>query len=276
MVFIGSGGDIEGQVNPTLMVHEGETVQITLINGEGAEHDIVLDDFAARSNRVVRAGRQQHAGLQRRQGGRVRLLLLRAGPPGGGHGGAHPGDAGCALRDGGHGARDHPRPGGPAGAAGARAAARGEGRSLDAGARGRARYQDQLPVLDLQRPRARPLRARAGGRHGGGAPHQPGRQPDDPLGGFPRRHGPGRGCRIHPDGPRRREDGELPRADPRHLCLSLRHAECGQPHRQRHVWPAAGGARGRAAARRPRVLRDAGRDLHRGALWQHRPAGIRL
>jgi nitrite reductase (NO-forming) len=56
MVFIGSGGDIDGVVNPTLMVHEGETVQITLINGEGAEHDIVLDDFAARSNRVVAKG----------------------------------------------------------------------------------------------------------------------------------------------------------------------------------------------------------------------------
>jgi nitrite reductase (NO-forming) len=56
MVFIGSGGDIDGQVNPTLMVHEGETVQITLINGEGAEHDIVLDDFAARSNLVVSRG----------------------------------------------------------------------------------------------------------------------------------------------------------------------------------------------------------------------------
>ncbi len=56
MVFIGSGGDIDGQVNPTLMVHEGETVQITLINGEGAEHDIVLDDFAARSNLVVARG----------------------------------------------------------------------------------------------------------------------------------------------------------------------------------------------------------------------------
>ena len=56
MVFIGSGGDIDGQVNPALMVHEGETVQITLINGEGAEHDIVLDDFAARSNRVIAQG----------------------------------------------------------------------------------------------------------------------------------------------------------------------------------------------------------------------------
>jgi nitrite reductase (NO-forming) len=53
MVYIGIGGDIDGQVNPTLMVHEGELVQINLINGEGAEHDIVLDQYAARSAIVV-------------------------------------------------------------------------------------------------------------------------------------------------------------------------------------------------------------------------------
>jgi nitrite reductase (NO-forming) len=53
MVYIGVGGDIEGKVNPTLMVHEGELVQINLINGEGAEHDIVLDQYAARSAVVV-------------------------------------------------------------------------------------------------------------------------------------------------------------------------------------------------------------------------------
>lgn len=56
MVFIGVGGDVNGQVNPTLMVHEGETVQINLINGEGAEHDIVIDQYAARSERVVGKG----------------------------------------------------------------------------------------------------------------------------------------------------------------------------------------------------------------------------
>lgn len=53
MVYIGVGGDIEGQVNPTLMVHEGELVQINLINGEGAEHDVVIDQYAARSSIVV-------------------------------------------------------------------------------------------------------------------------------------------------------------------------------------------------------------------------------
>lgn len=56
MVFIGQGGDIDGQVNPKLIAHEGETVQINLINGEGAEHDVVFEDFAARTNHVVGKG----------------------------------------------------------------------------------------------------------------------------------------------------------------------------------------------------------------------------
>ncbi len=43
MVYLGVGGEIDGKVNPTMMVHEGEIVQINLINGEGAEHDIVVD-----------------------------------------------------------------------------------------------------------------------------------------------------------------------------------------------------------------------------------------
>ena len=56
MVYLGVGGDINGAVNPQLLVHEGETVQINLVNGEGAEHDIVVDQYGARSNRVVGKG----------------------------------------------------------------------------------------------------------------------------------------------------------------------------------------------------------------------------
>jgi nitrite reductase (NO-forming) len=44
MVFIGVGGTIDGQVNPVLSAAEGQLVQVTLINGEGAEHDIVFAD----------------------------------------------------------------------------------------------------------------------------------------------------------------------------------------------------------------------------------------
>ena len=53
MVYLGVGGDIDDKVNPTLTVHEGELIQIILINGEGAEHDVVIDQYAARSSIVV-------------------------------------------------------------------------------------------------------------------------------------------------------------------------------------------------------------------------------
>jgi len=56
MVYIGLGGDIDGKVNPTLTVHEAETVQINLINGEGAQHDVVVDQYAARTNLVFGIG----------------------------------------------------------------------------------------------------------------------------------------------------------------------------------------------------------------------------
>src|SRR5262245_10414804 len=56
MVYLGVGGDIDGKVNPMLVVHEGETVQINLIDGEGAEHDIVIDQYAARSDPVLGIG----------------------------------------------------------------------------------------------------------------------------------------------------------------------------------------------------------------------------
>jgi nitrite reductase (NO-forming) len=56
MVFIGSGGDIDGQINPVLSAAQGQVVQITLINGEGAEHDIVFPEQSAKSPRVTGRG----------------------------------------------------------------------------------------------------------------------------------------------------------------------------------------------------------------------------
>lgn len=47
MVFIGVGGSIDGQINPLLSAAEGQVVQVTLINGEGAEHDIVFANQGA-------------------------------------------------------------------------------------------------------------------------------------------------------------------------------------------------------------------------------------
>ncbi len=43
MVFIGFGGMIDGVVNPELKAGAGDIVQVTLINGEGAAHNIVFE-----------------------------------------------------------------------------------------------------------------------------------------------------------------------------------------------------------------------------------------
>jgi nitrite reductase (NO-forming) len=56
MVYLGVGGAIDGQVNPVLTAAEGQIVQVTIINGEGAEHDITFPDQNARSPRVTGKG----------------------------------------------------------------------------------------------------------------------------------------------------------------------------------------------------------------------------
>ena len=56
MVFIGSGGAIDGQINPTLKAKVGDVVSITLMSGEGAEHNIVLPDFNVDSSHVAGQG----------------------------------------------------------------------------------------------------------------------------------------------------------------------------------------------------------------------------
>jgi nitrite reductase (NO-forming) len=47
LLFIGVGGEIDGQVNPDLQASVGDTVAITLVNDDGRFHDIVIDEFNA-------------------------------------------------------------------------------------------------------------------------------------------------------------------------------------------------------------------------------------
>jgi nitrite reductase (NO-forming) len=56
MIYLGVGGAIDGKVNPVLSAAEGQIVQVTIINGEGAEHDIAFPDQNARSPRVTGKG----------------------------------------------------------------------------------------------------------------------------------------------------------------------------------------------------------------------------
>jgi nitrite reductase (NO-forming) len=52
LVFMGDAGAIAGKANPTLNVPEGAVVQINLVNGDGATHDLTVADFNTKSNQV--------------------------------------------------------------------------------------------------------------------------------------------------------------------------------------------------------------------------------
>jgi nitrite reductase (NO-forming) len=56
MVFIGKGGEIDGQINPDLTASAGDTLTITLFSGEGALHNFALDEFNVLSEDVMGQG----------------------------------------------------------------------------------------------------------------------------------------------------------------------------------------------------------------------------
>lgn len=56
LVFMGDAGLIAGKANPTLKVPVGAVVQINLVNGDGAMHDLTVSEFKAKSNQVSAKG----------------------------------------------------------------------------------------------------------------------------------------------------------------------------------------------------------------------------
>jgi len=56
LVFMGSGGDIDGVVNPSLIAQPGDTVEITLINGDGMLHDLTIDEFGVTTGEITEKG----------------------------------------------------------------------------------------------------------------------------------------------------------------------------------------------------------------------------
>ena len=121
----------------------------------------------------------------------------------------------------------------------------------------------QLPLLDLQPQGPGSFRPRARGRHRRGAAQEPRRQHADAQRGLPRRDRTGRRRQGDRRGTGRIARLRFHRHQSRALRLPLRGADGGAAHRQRHVRPDPGRAGGRTAQGRSRVLRDAGRDLHR-------------
>lgn len=53
LVFVGASKGIQGQVNPDLRVPANAVVQISLVNGDGAIHDIAVPEFSALSEHVA-------------------------------------------------------------------------------------------------------------------------------------------------------------------------------------------------------------------------------
>ncbi|XLZ71999.1 copper-containing nitrite reductase [Massilia sp. SR12] len=56
LVFVSDAGDSKGKANPTLRVPLGAVVQINLVNGDGAIHDISVPDFKTKSNQLKDKG----------------------------------------------------------------------------------------------------------------------------------------------------------------------------------------------------------------------------
>lgn len=54
--FIGVGGAIDGVLNPELRAEEGEIVEITLVNGDGVEHDVTLPNLGLMAEHVAEIG----------------------------------------------------------------------------------------------------------------------------------------------------------------------------------------------------------------------------
>ncbi|MEO6236648.1 MAG: cupredoxin domain-containing protein, partial [Vicinamibacterales bacterium] len=54
--YRGIGGEIDGVRNPTLWARPGETVRITIINGEVMVHDVVLEQLGIKSPQILDKG----------------------------------------------------------------------------------------------------------------------------------------------------------------------------------------------------------------------------
>src|SRR5690606_26338756 len=56
LVFVGDAGAIAGKVNPDLVVPSNAVVQINVVNGDGAVHDIAVPEFNAKSDHITGKG----------------------------------------------------------------------------------------------------------------------------------------------------------------------------------------------------------------------------
>ncbi len=58
MVFIGQGGEIDGQVNPDLSARPGDSVEIVVVNGDDILHNVALEGYDLTSSDVNKKGQE--------------------------------------------------------------------------------------------------------------------------------------------------------------------------------------------------------------------------
>jgi nitrite reductase (NO-forming) len=56
MVFVGVGGAINGVINPDLHAAPGDTIELTLLNADGAQHDFAVPELDAYSEKITGKG----------------------------------------------------------------------------------------------------------------------------------------------------------------------------------------------------------------------------
>jgi len=59
LLYIGVGGDIDGIINPNLVVQPGTVVRIVLVNGDGMVHDLFIPDLEEKTEYVRKLGEQK-------------------------------------------------------------------------------------------------------------------------------------------------------------------------------------------------------------------------
>jgi nitrite reductase (NO-forming) len=74
MVFIGVGGEIDAQVNPDLVANPGDVVEILLINGDGAPHDLALPDMNIATEIISGQGTEAVLKFRADQEGRIAYI----------------------------------------------------------------------------------------------------------------------------------------------------------------------------------------------------------
>src|SRR5262249_41894359 len=267
MVYIGVGGGIDGHVNPVLTASEGQVVQVTLINGEGAEHDIVFPDQDAKSLRVTGKGASTTIAFRATKSGDFIYLCSVPGHQLAGMQGQFlvtPRPTPQTLVE-----ADISRANRPAATHRQARPANGSCRPIQRRNRRSPRRRHHVRLLDFQWQGAGAVHPRACRRHHRHPREEFGRQLHDPFGRFPCNHRTRRRRSGAPGRSGKRKIDDVEGIGAGTLCLPLRHADGRRAHCQRHVRAHPGRTRRRSAAGRSRVLCDAGRNLHR---YPARPA----